>query len=190
MSHKIFLIAFLFLIRIPVSTSQSANGHLVKLNGKSIAVNFAIPIFHEDIMNPLPFQNRPQIIVNKNKLDIDLSDYIEARFQFGGRSYIFRRFTKIINGVDHYQLKHLIQDGDVQLYRNYFSAAFVSEAVTSDFFLVDANDKNIPLKPINFKKKLSKFFGSCPKFADIIKRRKFKYKHLDEIVAEIEISCN
>ncbi len=189
MNNWILLISFLLLTTLSTAQSQSAKGILTKNNGKTIPVTFVIPIFHKDIMNPLLFQNKPKFLLENNEFEIDMSDYTTAQFQFGGRSYTFKRFSYIKEGITSYKFRHLIQDGDVQLYRNYFPAAFQSGAVTSDFFLVDTKQKSIPLKPLNFRKKLVKLFNSCPKFAKLIRSKRIKYRHLDEVVADIDSYC-
>jgi len=189
MSNKKLLSALLFLISLSIGKAQTANGMLFKKNGDSLNATFVIPIFHGEIMNPLEFQNKPQIFINGNKFDIDLKLYVEAKFVFADRQYTFRSISQVRNGITYRKMKHLIQDGDIQLYRNYFPTAFMSGAVGSDFFLVDAKDRNIPLRPLTFKKKLLKFFNGCPRFADLVRKRKFKYKQLEEVIAQIEICC-
>jgi len=164
--------------------AEQANGYIIYNNADTAAVTVYIPVFYSGHLHPLEFQKDPNILVNGKKQKVNLGKIQEIGFDYMNLHFVFRKVVFFNGGKATIKLKHLINDGKVKVFRNYFKPKFKGNAIASEVFLINEERESHFPKLLACKKKIRKFLRGCPKFDATFGSKKFRRKEIPALIAE------
>ena len=80
----------------------------------------------------------------------------------------------------------IITDGPVKLCRYYYRIPYHQ---IIDYMLIKNQNEMFQTKPIGFKKQMREYFKDCPDLVKRINEKKYRYRHLPEVVLYYNESC-
>ena len=166
-----------------LSFAEQAPGYIIDVDGIKTDVTVFIPTFSNGHFHPLQFQEDPQLLVNNKLQRVNLSRVQEMGFDYQNLNFVYQKVVYIERRIATVGLKHLIHNGHIKVYQNYFHANLIGEAVDCNFFLVNEKKQGFYPTVMLHRRKIRKFLKHCPQFDALVKNKKFNRKEIPEIMA-------